>query len=183
MPRAPNPHHQQILAGAFETASSVERSAFLAGMSHLFSGVTIVATDGPAGRCAVTVSAVSSACADPPLMLACINRRSPVNTAIHSNGIFCINVLALGYEQLSDCFAGRTINDASFDFATAEWDVAVTGAPILRGAVAAFDCVLQSSHGAGTHTVFFGRVLDVTGRDGVPLLYGRRSYARPITDV
>lgn len=167
-------------AQMFETLPSVERAIFLTAMGRVFSTVTIVSTDGPAGRFAVTVSSASSACADPPLMLACINRRSPVNAGIHANGVFCINVLAVGQERLSDSFAGRSPDAPSFDFTSADWTTAKTGSPVLRGAVAAFDCVLQSSHGTGTHTVFFGRVLDVFGGESTPLIYGRRSYGRPI---
>jgi flavin reductase (DIM6/NTAB) family NADH-FMN oxidoreductase RutF len=166
-------------ASQFETLRSVARDQFLAAMGRVFSLVTIVATDGPAGRLAVTVSAASSACADPPMMLACINRRSPVNGAIHTNGVFSINVLAVGQEQLSDRFAGRVHDGGSFDFARADWATAQTGSPMLHGAVAAFDCVLQSSHGAGSHTVFFGRVLTVIEGEAMPLIYGRRSYGSP----
>jgi flavin reductase len=163
----------------FETLPSVARDQFVAAMGRVFSLVTIVATDGPAGRLAVTVSSASSACADPPMMLACINRRSPVNAAIHANGMFCINVLAVGQEQLSDRFAGRAHDGGPFDFAGGDWTTAQTGSPVLRGAVAAFDCVLQSSHGAGSHTVFFGRVLAVIESQAMPLIYGRRSYGSP----
>jgi flavin reductase (DIM6/NTAB) family NADH-FMN oxidoreductase RutF len=173
--------NNQTPAGSFETTPSVDRGAFLTAMARVFSMVTIVSTDGPAGRFAVTVSSAGSASADPPLVLACINRRSPVNAAIHANGVFCINVLAVGQEHLSDCFAGRPRDGASFDFAGTDWVSGKTGSPILRDGVAAFDCVLQSSHGAGSHTVFFGRVLEVLDGGSMPLIYGRRSYGWPDT--
>jgi flavin reductase len=172
---------EQPSAAALETTPSVERGTFLTAMARVFSMVTIVSTDGPAGRFAVTVSSAGSASADPPLVLACINRRSPVNAAIHANGVFCINVLAVGQEHLSDCFAGRPRDGTSFEFAGAGWVTGKTGSPILRDCVAAFDCVLQSSHGAGSHTVFFGRVLDVLDGASMPLIYGQRSYGRPDT--
>jgi len=173
--------NDQRPAAAFETAPSVDRDNFLTAMARVFSMVTIVSTDGPAGRFAVTVSSAGSASADPPLVLACINRRSPVNAAIHANGVFCINVLAVGQEHLSDCFAGRPRDGASFDFAGTDWVNGKTGSPVLRDCVAAFDCVLQSSHGAGSHTVFFGRVLEVLDGGSIPLIYGRRSYGKPDT--
>jgi flavin reductase (DIM6/NTAB) family NADH-FMN oxidoreductase RutF len=128
------------------------------------------------------VSSASSASADPPLVLACIQRRSLVNGAIHANGVFCVNVLAIGQEQISDNFAGRSRDCATFDFASARWTIGKTGAPVLKGAVAVFDCLLHSTHGAGSHTVFFGRVLDVIEGEDWPLIYGRRSYARPSTE-
>lgn len=165
-----------------EASPSVARIKFLAAMGKVYSLVSIVTTDGPAGRFAVTVSAVSSASADPPMMFACIHRRSPVNAAIHTNGIFCVNVLAIGQEQISDCFAGKDCEHRPFDFAAAHWTACKTGAPVLRGVVAAFDCLLHSSHGAGSHTAFFGRVLETIEGDEWPLIYGRKAYARPWTD-
>jgi flavin reductase len=175
----PRPQPAGSLAFEFETLPSVQRGCFLAAMARMFSAVTIVSTDGVGGRAAVTVSSATSASADPPLVLACIHRRSPVNAAIHANGVFCINVLAAHQERLSDRFAGRPRDGAAFDFARARWTTARTGSPILAGAVAAFDCVLQSSHGAGTHTIFFGRVLEAFEEGAVPLIYGLRGYDRP----
>jgi len=164
---------------ALETSPSVDRGIFLAAMTKVFSLVTIISTDGPAGRLAVTASSVNSVSADPPLMLACINRRSPVNVGIFTNGVFCVNVLAVGQEQLSENFAGRSRDGLPFEFAHTQWIGGKTGAPVLRNCVAAFDCVLQSSHGAGSHTVFFGRVLDVHDSGSTPLIYGGHSYGRP----
>lgn len=159
---------------------SIVRERFLGAMGRVFSSVSIVTTDGPAGRFAITVSSVSSASADPPLMLACIQRRSPVNAAIATNGVFGINVLAVGHEHLSDNFAGRPRQGAPFDFDAAEWATSKTGAPLLKGAVASFDCVVDSTHEAGSHTVFFGRVLDIVEAEDSTLIYGRRSYTQPL---
>ena len=52
--------------------------AFVEAMSRSASSVWLVTTDGPAGRHGLTVSAVSSVSAEPPMLLACINRHSPV---------------------------------------------------------------------------------------------------------
>lgn len=160
---------------------SIARDRFLGAMGRVFSSVSIVTTDGPAGRFAITVSSAGSASADPPLILACIQRRSPVHAAIRENSAFSVNVLAVGQEHLSDCFAGRPRQGAPFDFESAEWHAGKTGVPLLRGAVAAFDCVLHSTHEAGSHTVFFGRVLDIVEADDSTLIYGRRAYTQPVT--
>ena len=160
---------------------SVRREHFLAAMGRIFSMVAIITTDGPAGRFAITVNSVTSASADPPVVLACVNRRSPLHGAIIANKVYCLNVLAYGQEHLSDCFAGRPRDGMPFDFAAAQWAVGATGAPILAGAVASFDCALLESHDIGTHTVFFGRVLEVCEASTVPLIYGSRLYTRPDT--
>jgi flavin reductase len=164
-----------------DSRPSVARERFLGAMGRVFSSVSIVTTDGPAGRFAITVSSAGSASADPPLVLACIQRRSPVNAAIAANGVFSVNVLAVGHEHLSDNFAGRPRQGAPFDFEAAEWAVSKTGAPLLKGAVAAFDCVVHSTHEAGSHTVFFGRVLDIVEAEDSTLIYGQRSYTQPLT--
>jgi hypothetical protein len=49
-----------------------------------------------------------------------------------------------------------------------------------RLTVASFDCALHSVHEAGSHTVFFGRVLNIVEADDPTLIYGQRSYARVV---
>jgi flavin reductase (DIM6/NTAB) family NADH-FMN oxidoreductase RutF len=163
-----------------ETQPGIARETFIKAMGRAVSGVTVVATDGPAGRFAVTVSAMNSVSADPPLVLACIQRHSPANRAIRENRVFCISVLAAGQAHVSDTFAGRPRQGDPFDFAVGEWRQAATGAPCLSGAVAVFDCALWSAHEAGSHTIFIGRVLAVGASEAAPLLYTGRRYGRPM---
>ena len=59
------------------SASEGARETFIAAMGQAATGVTVVTTDGRAGRLGVTVSAMTSVSADPPLLLICVNRRSP----------------------------------------------------------------------------------------------------------
>jgi flavin reductase (DIM6/NTAB) family NADH-FMN oxidoreductase RutF len=160
-------------------APSVASRVFIQAMGRAVSGVTVVATDGKAGRFAVTVSAMSSVSAEPPLVLACIRRESPANRAIRANRVFAISVLADCQAHVSDTFAGRPRNGAPFDFSIGAWRSSVTGAPCLDGAAASFDCALWSCHEAGSHTVFIGRVLAAGESAAAPLLYTGRSYGRP----
>ncbi|GBD43458.1 FMN reductase (NADH) RutF [bacterium HR40] len=156
------------------------RQAFVGAMARVVSSVTIVTTDGPAGRFGVTVSAMSSVSADPPLILACINRRSPACRAIAENRVFGVNVLASTQRHVAQTFAGRPERGRPFDFGCARWRVQITGAPILEGSVAAFDCRLLTAYDAGTHRIFIGEVLEATTAPGDPLLYGERRYGRRV---
>lgn len=156
------------------------RRAFIGAMGRVVSSVTIVTTDGPGGRFGVTVSAMSSVSADPPLILACINRRSPASKAIAENRVFGVNVLAIHQRSIAQTFAGRPETGRPFDFACADWRVRATGAPILEGAIAAFDCRLLTAYDAGTHRIFIGEVLEAVTGPGEPLLYGERRYGRRI---
>jgi flavin reductase (DIM6/NTAB) family NADH-FMN oxidoreductase RutF len=168
--------HDDAHAGA----PSVDSLRFVKAMGRAVSGVTVVATDGHAGRFAVTVSAMSSVSAEPPLVLACIQRRCPANRAVRENAVFSINVLAAAQAHVSDTFAGRPRQGEPFDFAVGEWREAATGAPCLRGAVAVFDCALWSAQEAGSHTIFIGRVLAVGASEAAPLLYTGRRYGQPM---
>lgn len=154
---------------------------FVAAMGRAVTGVTIVATDGAAGRFGITVSAFTSVSAEPPLVLVCVNRKSPVVTAVLANGVFCINVLADAHRHVADSFAGRNAEGRPYDFAIGAWDTAVTGAPLLTGSLATFDCFLESWHDAGSHRILIGKVASAGQADALPLAYAQRSYRRVVS--
>lgn len=156
------------------------REDFVAAMARAVSGVAILATDGPRGRFGITVSSFTSVSADPPLVLACVNRTSVAHAAVLRNGVFCVNLLSTEQRELADVFAGRPLRGRPYDFKDEEWHTGDTGAPRLEEAVATFDCALEQAHDAGSHTIFIGRVRAVTGRTAEPLLYTARSYGRPL---
>ena len=156
----------------------VPAAAFIEGMRGAVTGVNIVTTDGAAGRFGITVSAFSSVSAEPPMVLVCINRSSPVSEALAVNGRFAVNVLSTSQQSLADTFAGRPDSSAPYDFGTARWNASATGAPILSGAVAGFDCALATTVDAGTHRIFIGTVVGVATAARDPLLYSNRTYGR-----
>ncbi|MEV6698968.1 flavin reductase family protein [Streptomyces sp. NPDC051453] len=156
------------------------RQDFVAAMGNAATGVTVVSTEGPAGRFAQTVSAMCSVSADPPSLLVCVNERSPLAAAAVRNGVIAVSVLAAGQAHVSDVFAGRPAQGSGpYDFDCAEWDVLGTGAPVLRGAAAAFDCRLADSVARGTHQVLFGAVVASAASGAHPLVHHARTYATP----
>lgn len=151
---------------------------FIEAMSKSISQVTVVATQGIAGRFGMTVSAFSSVSAEPPLVLVCINRRSPVVEAIQTNKCFSVNLLQESQIEVADCFAGRSKKNNAFDFSCAKWLEAVTGAPLLVSASASFDCTLDSFHNMGTHCICIGQVQNVMQSDQSPLAFFNRTYQK-----
>jgi flavin reductase len=85
------------------------RAQFIDGMSRAATSVSVVTTDGPAGRFGVTVSAMSSISADGehPTALICVHHQSRSAAAIIENGTFCINVLRDDQSSIANCFADR----------------------------------------------------------------------------
>ncbi|MGI9485467.1 MAG: flavin reductase family protein [Geminicoccaceae bacterium] len=158
--------------------------AFTDAMSAVATPVSIVTTNGSAGRFGITVSAVVSVSAEPPIVLVCINRKSPAVAAIDDNGVFCVNMLGADQSRLANCFAGRPDDGVAFDFGRGDWLDAISGAPVLRSAAASFDCALERGWDAGTHRIVTGRVLRARSSERQPLAYSRRAYRtlRPLQD-
>jgi flavin reductase len=152
------------------------RTSFIEAMSRAATGVTIVTTEGSAGRFAQTVSAMCSVSADPPSLLVCIKTTSVIVNAIREHRALGVNVLRADQRRVADTFAGRSTWGDPYDFEIARWDTLETGAPLLIGAVGRFDCRLDTVLEVGSHSVLFGDVVAADSAAGTPLLYARRSY-------
>src|SRR3569832_1087068 len=79
-------------------SESVASSEFRAALSHLATAVSVIATDGPAGRAGFTCSAVCAVSDTPATVLACINRKIAAHAAIQANGVVCINCLPASHK-------------------------------------------------------------------------------------
>jgi flavin reductase (DIM6/NTAB) family NADH-FMN oxidoreductase RutF len=161
------------------SADPAPRAAFVAAMAAAVTGVSVVTTDGAGGRRGLTVSAMTSVSADPPLLLVAINRRSPLVAAIRANGAFGVSVLGAHQADVADTFAGRPGTGEPFDFGRGRWERGAGGVPLLADAAARFECAVESTVEAGSHTLVIGAVGHAS-RGAVPALaYTRRAYARP----
>ncbi len=158
---------------------SADREDFVNAMGGAVTGVNVITTDGSAGRFGVTVSAVTSVSADPPMVLACINRRSPTCNAVRVNEAFCVNVLSTRQRHVANTFAGRPAHGKPYDFESTVWKQGSTGAPRLVDATSTFECVLDTAYDSGSHTIFIGRVVAASEGSGSPLLYTDRTYGYP----
>jgi flavin reductase (DIM6/NTAB) family NADH-FMN oxidoreductase RutF len=121
------------------------RQRFLDAMSFTATTVSVVTTDGPAGRHGVTVSALSSVSADSerPTILVCVHERNRASEAIRRNGVFCVNVLRDDQAAISDTFAGRHKDTITDKFSVADWTVEATGSPRIVDPLVALDCELR----------------------------------------
>ena len=151
---------------------------FVNAMASAAMGVSIVTTQGVAGRFGLTVSAWSSVSAEPPLLLACINRKNEIAEAITRNGFFAVNALDDSHAEMARVFAGRPTQGEGYVFDDAQWTGSTHGLPVLSGSSATFICGLESFHEAGTHRIFMGRVEQAISGTVSPLLYHNRSFGR-----
>ncbi|MEH3085212.1 MAG: pyrimidine utilization flavin reductase protein F [Xylophilus ampelinus] len=162
-------------APASAAAAPPTREAYRDAMARLGAAVNIITTDGPGGRAGFTASAVCSVTDDPPTLLVCLNRSASVYPAFQANGVLCVNALGAGAQALSNLFGGKT--PMADRFAAAGWSASATGAPVLDGAAASFDCRIVGRHAVGTHDVLFCEVLAVARQaEAHGLMYFGRGY-------
>ncbi|QEE47661.1 FMN reductase [Rhizobium sp. WL3] len=160
---------------AVEGSSPEVSAAYRNGMARLAAAVTIVTTDGPAGRAGFAATAVTSVSDNPPTLLVCLNKGSSAYLAVSANGLVSVNVLAAEHEPVSRLFGGKTPVDERF--AAATWETTTSGTPRLVDALVSFECRISEVHDGSTHDVLFCEVLDVTPReDGQALVYFDRAY-------
>ena len=146
----------------------VNREEFIAAMRNVASSVSVVTTDGSAGRHGATVSAFCSVSADPPTVLVCLHASSKIAAFVKENGSFRVNVLPDTASDIADRFAGKhddAINDR-FDG---------VDMPGLPGATS-LGCELAQTVVEGTHLICIGRVTDVTLGAELPLTYLAGKY-------
>jgi flavin reductase (DIM6/NTAB) family NADH-FMN oxidoreductase RutF len=143
-------------------------------MRRFATGVTIITTRAPDGAVAgFTANAFASVTADPPMVLICVNRTASSHPIIAESRFFTVNVLALEQRTVAQRFAS---GEPSERFDGIAYELGATGAPVLTGSLAHFDCTLAEEHTAGTHTIFLGNVVACDSRDGAPLGYYDREY-------
>lgn len=150
---------------------------FRSGMARLGAAVSVVTTDGSAGRHGMVASAVSSVTDNPPTLLVCVNRNARSNAIIAANGVFCVNVLADEQSDFADRFCAPLTADEKFSGGHARWERLSTAAPALLDALVCFDCRVDQALEVGTHSIFIGAVEAIhLGKNRSPLLYFERRY-------
>lgn len=158
--------------------AEIDAQAFRAAMRRPANAVAVVTGAGPEGRVGVTVTAVCSLSDAPPMMLACLHRAGSALPVILQSGAFCVNFLAEGQEDIAMMFAGRGGLRGEARFQDDLWQVAATGAPVLKGALASFDCLLAEELDSPTHAILTGRVMAVTeAPEARPLVYSEGAFA------
>jgi flavin reductase (DIM6/NTAB) family NADH-FMN oxidoreductase RutF len=156
-----------------DNSGSLDPRALRHAFGAFTTGVTVVTTLGegeiPWG---FTANSFTSVSLEPPLLLVCIAKTSGSFKAFVETGHFAVNVLASGQRETAMTFAagGRD------KFRSLDWRGEASGAPVLAGCVAWFDCAVEERIEAGDHVILLGRVLSFGETGEAPLAYGRGHY-------
>lgn len=139
-------------------------------------GVAVVTSMDEGTPHGMTASSFTSVSLTPPQVLISLALATRTYQLVRSSRVFGVSLLAAGQEEISDLFAGR-LADGEERLSGLDTFTLVTGSPLLRDAIAHFDCRVIATFTSGTHTIFIGEVL-AAGSDetGEPLVYYDRAY-------
>lgn len=145
-------------------------------------GITVVTVGGcsPHG---MTANSFASVSLDPPLLLVCVDRSAVMHSSLTTTGRFGVSVLAAEQEEVARHFANRCRPLGAAQFDAVDWVPGPrTGAPLIQGALAWFECALWRAYDGGDHTIFVGSLLSVDRRqeqDAVLFFHGRFRRLNP----
>jgi flavin reductase (DIM6/NTAB) family NADH-FMN oxidoreductase RutF len=136
--------------------------------------VTARSEEGPAGFLGLSASHV---CADPPLMLASIDKRTSALATVVAARHFAVNFLPRDANAIADMFGGKGELKGAQRFEMGSWKTLTTGAPVLESALGAMDCRLEETIERHGICIVLGRVVDVMiGVGASPLVHFRGGY-------
>ena len=109
-------------------ATPVDAQQFKLGMRTLAGAVNIITSTHSGHRYGMTATAVCSASAEPPTVLACINKLATTHDAVAKSRVFCVNVLRAEDWELSTSFSGAHSGETRFR--SRDWTRLATGSPV-----------------------------------------------------
>ena len=151
----------------------IDSHSFRRACSKFATGVTIAAVIAPDGKPhGLTVNSFASVSLAPPLVSICIDYKAKDLEFFRQSASFGISILGEHQQQISNRFAARGANR----FHNIAWHAGKSGAPLIDGALATFDCEVDRIVEAGDHAIFIGKVKALTAAEGRPLLYFASGY-------
>jgi flavin reductase (DIM6/NTAB) family NADH-FMN oxidoreductase RutF len=172
----------------------VEEAAFRRAAGQFPTGIVVVTATLEGTGHAMTVSAFTSVSLNPLLVMFCAEKIARFHDAVIAVGAWAVSVLDEQSEKTARWLAtrGRPLQ-GQLDSIPHHLG-ALTGAPILDGALAALECQTTALHDGGDHTIVIGEVIGVSeprGEAGLPMVgpliyhagrYRRLTGAGPVHD-
>lgn len=130
--------------------------------------VTAEAGDGPRGFLALSATHL---CADPPMLMVSVDKKTSALQTMLDGGHFAINYLATSQADLAGPFGGKGELKGADRFTLGKWTTLATGAPVLEGAAGVIDCKIEEVIERYGTAIVIGRVMDFTSTpDTAPLV-------------
>lgn len=158
---------------------SVEPARFRRSIARWATGVAVVTARDGESIAGLTVNALLSVSLEPPTLLVSLTTNADTTPVVERSRRFAVCLLGAAQRPLSERFALAVPGPEKFrDVPT---HASPAGLPLLDGAIAAFECVLERVVEAGDHHLLLGRVVAVEdGEDALPLTFFRSRYGEAL---
>lgn len=153
----------------------MDNRQFRAALGQFATGICVVTTAREGGEpIGMTVNSFSSVSLEPPLILWSIQNSAECFPVFMQANHFAMNVLCLEQEALSVLYSQRGIQPMRRE----HYALGSSGSPLLKGALASFECRVWARYPGGDHQIIVGEVIGQHVRpSGRPLLYHQGRYA------
>ncbi len=145
-------------------------------MAQLAMGVSVICARTPDGRfVGFTANSFNSVSLDPPLVVWTLAYKAANIATFEAAERYAINVLAHDQVELARRFS-RPHADR---FAGVPYRLGTSGAPLIEGCIAWFECKQHTQLKAGDHLLFLGEVEHCERRTGTGLVFHHSRFAMP----
>jgi flavin reductase (DIM6/NTAB) family NADH-FMN oxidoreductase RutF len=148
--------------------------AFRNALGQFATGVCVITTQ-PKGfkPFGMTVNSFSSVSLDPPLVLWSLQNNSECYEAFQVADKFCVNILSADQKDISGLYAKK----GDHDLDESHYRIGRSGNPVLRGALASFECTMWNRYDGGDHIILVGKVEEFsTNPNAKPLAFYAGQY-------
>lgn len=125
--------------------------------ASLTHGVYVIGVAAEGRENAFTAAWVMQASFQPPMLALSVNPLHSSYAILKAGGGFTVNVLKRGQQDIALHFG---LPQSASKLATVAWHPSRSGAPILKEAMAWFECELDEECTSGDHLLVVGRVID-----------------------
>jgi flavin reductase (DIM6/NTAB) family NADH-FMN oxidoreductase RutF len=155
------------------TAPNDDRRRLRHALGRFATGVAILSTCTADGkREGMTVNSFSALSLDPPMVLWSMRHEAASFDSFAAADHFAVSILGADQADLSHHFA----RPAADKFAGVDHDIGFGGCPLIRGAIATFECRVIERIMMGDHTLFIGTIQSYGIADGQPLVFSAGAY-------
>lgn len=163
-------------AGLDPRNSAESYRSFRSALGQFATGVTVMTAYSPSDeRFGITVTSFNSLSLDPPLILWSLGRDGGSFTCFQVGTPFAVNILSSAQKEIAERFARVGIPK----FEGVPTEEGLDAIPLISGAAAYFECLVEARHPGGDHDIIVGRVRRMFNIGKQPLLF-HNGVLRPL---
>jgi flavin reductase (DIM6/NTAB) family NADH-FMN oxidoreductase RutF len=153
----------------------IEPTLFRSVLGRFATGVTIMTAASTEGlRAGVTASSFNTLSLDPPLVLWSLALTAPSLTVFRAAARFVVNILAEDQVAIAMQFA-RPSDDK---FRGVDTRLGLGGVPLICGAIAHLECVVERRVPGGDHELYIGEIVRVEADERQPLIFSKGKFGQ-----